>query len=127
MKIPYKRRKVNSGDLRTPVTFYEQTPNDDGEPGNMPTVAVFDAWAQVYGASEKDRTYLSTNDKSEAVTIKIRDPGAEFVPRADTQTVSIDDYRYQNKDWNIKNVRPDFENNEFIVIVLEYTGGAANG
>lgn len=120
MKIPYKRQKVNSGDLNKFVTFYQQVPNDDGEPGDLPVKKVFEAWAQVYGASSKDQAYLSTKGKSEAVTIKIRNPGAEFVPEADQQQVYIDDYRYQNKIWDIKNVRPDFESDDFVIVVLQY-------
>lgn len=108
-----------SGDLRTPVTFYEQTPNDGWEPGNVPTKEVFQAWAQVYGASTKDNVILNSHSYTAGVTIKIRDTQGEFVPSPTKHTVYIDDYRYKDvQGWDIIDVRPDFEDDRFVVLVL---------
>ncbi|MHA3066578.1 head-tail adaptor protein [Lacticaseibacillus saniviri] len=116
----YKRPPVSTGDLRIPVQFLEQTPNEDGEPGDLPTKIVYKAWAQVYAPSQKDTQLLNAADLKEGVTIKVRDTRGEFLPQADKHQVHIDDYRYQNKNWNVVNVRLDFENDAFLVIVLGY-------
>ncbi|WDF81815.1 phage head-tail adapter protein [Lacticaseibacillus pabuli] len=110
--------RPTSGQLRTLATFYEQSSGDSYEPVEEPTVVVTQAWAQVYGASTKDRTILSDNDRKSGITIKIRDSRGEFVPDPSKHTVVLDDYRYQNVEWNILDVRPDFDNDSFIVLVL---------
>lgn len=107
-----------SGDLRTPVYFYAQSPNDNGEPGNQPRAQVFMAWAQVYGASNKDVAILNTHDYTAGITIKIRDTQGEFIPDPNKNTVIIDDYRYKDVVWDITDVRPDFKNDQFVVLVL---------
>lgn len=120
-----------SGDLRTPVYFYEQTPNADGEPGEAPTLPIFMAWAQVYSASTKDNTILNAHEYTAGVTIKIRDTQGEFVPDPNKNSVYIDDYRYSNvEDWDIIDVRPDFEDDRFVVCVLgnpKEKAGDSNG
>lgn len=120
-----------SGDLRTPVYFYGQLPSDDGEPGDMPDTQVFMAFAQVYGASTKDTAILNSHEYSAGVTIKIRDTRGEFVPDPSKNTVVIDDYRYASvADWDILDVRPDFEDDAFTVVVLgnpKTKAGATDG
>ena len=110
--------RPTSGQLRTLATFYEQSSGDSYEPGEQPTVPAAKAWAQVYAASTKDRTILSDNDRTSGITIKIRDTRGEFVPDPSKNTVILDDYRYQNVEWNIVDVRPDFDSDSFIVCVL---------
>ncbi|KRO17411.1 hypothetical protein [Lacticaseibacillus saniviri] len=123
----YKKPKVTSGDLRIPVQFLEQTPNDDGEPGDMPTKVVYNSWAQVYAPSQKDSQLLNVADRKDGVTIRIRDPRGEFIPTPDKHQVFIDDYRYKNRNWDVVNVRMDFENDAFLVIVLGYPKGVDAG
>ncbi|WP_274804930.1 phage head-tail adapter protein [Lacticaseibacillus rhamnosus] len=124
----FKVKSTTSGDLRTFVMFYRQAPNCEGEPGDLPVRKVYEGWAQVYAPSQKDLTFLNSANVKEGVTIKIRDPhgdpelGSEtpFIPSSSDYQVYIDDYRYKNKTWNIVDVRQDFENDEFVVLVLGY-------
>lgn len=122
IRTNYKRPETSSGDMRTPVFFYRQTPNDGPEPGEDSTEELYHCYAQVYAPSIKDREILKVNDTSLSVTIKIRDSRGQYV--ADNKdTVTIDDYRYKEKDgstlvWNIIDVRPDFEDDKFVVMVL---------
>lgn len=112
-------KQPSNGDLRTPVYFYAVTSDDGIEPGEAPTLPVFMAWAQVYAASTKDNTILNTHDYTAGVTIKIRDTEGEFVPDPNLNSAYIDDVRYSKiEDWDIIDVRPDFEDDRFIVCVL---------
>lgn len=121
----YQRPKTTSGDLRIPVSFYRQTENPDGEPGEMPTKIVFECFAQVYGSSNKDNAILDAHGVKRGVTIKIRDTRGEYQP-VNNDAVVISDYRYKDVHgdyiiWNIVDVRPDFEDDRFVVIVLGVT------
>lgn len=116
MRQPYKKPTVRSGDLNTPVTFYT-VGSDDFIPGQQAITKVFKAYAQVYGPSQKDRQIMDSNDVKEGVTIKIRNTQGEFVPNH-TQRVYIDDYHYVDQLWDVIDVRPDFQNDKFDVIVL---------
>lgn len=124
----FKKKKTGSGDLRIPVDFMELTPNADGEPGDMPTKMVFSTYAQVYAPSQKDTLILSTHDRTEGVTIRIRDTRGEFLPTVDKHAVYIDDYRYKDKIWDITDVRLDFSDDSFLVLVLSNPqGGDSDG
>lgn len=117
MKIPFKPVTVRSGDLRTPVTFYD-LPANKYEPGDfVKPKKVYETYAQVYAPSQKDITMLNNGDASTGVTIKIRNTRGEFTPNH-TQRVYIEDYRYSDYLWNVKDVRPDFKNEQFDVLVL---------
>lgn len=122
VQTAYKRPSTGSGDLRTPVFFYRQNQNSGPEPGESVPELLYQCTAQVYGPSNKDRQILNDHDTSRAVTIKIRDSRGQYV--ADSKDICvIDDYRYVDSNgnnivWNVINVRPDFEDDKFVVIVL---------
>lgn len=116
MKIPFKKQAVRTGDLNTPVTFATVT-NDDFEPNKKVYSIAYTCFAQVYGPSQKDMQYLASSDSNMGVTIKIRNTQGEFVPNH-TMVVAVDNYQYQGKLWNVKDVRPDFKDDKYDVIVL---------
>lgn len=125
MMRQYQKPKTTSGDLRIPVSFYHQTENPDGEPGQMPTEPVFDCFAQVYGSSNKDNAILDVHGVKRGVTIKVRDTRGEYQP-AYNDSVVITDYRYKDSNgnyilWNILDVRPDFKDDRFVIVVLGVT------
>ncbi len=118
----YKRPSTGSGELRTPVGFYRNAPNDGPEPGEAILKQLYECYAQVYAPSNKDHAILSEHNTSRSVTIKIRDSRGQYVAENDDVCV-IDDYRYidskgNNIVWNVIDVRPDFEDDKFVVIVL---------
>ncbi|WP_231908580.1 phage head-tail adapter protein [Pediococcus inopinatus] len=122
IQTSYKRPTTGSGELRTPVSFYRNAPNDGPEPGETVLNQLYECYAQVYAPSNKDRQILNDHDTSRAVTIKIRDSRGQYVANNDDVCV-IDDYRYidskgNNIVWNVIDVRPDFEDDKFVVIVL---------
>lgn len=122
MKTTYKRPTTSSGDLRTPIEFYRMTKNLDGEPGQMPTQPLFKCLAQVYGSSNKDTAILEAHGVKRGVTVKMRDTRGGYIPK-NNDGVVVDDYRYKSANgdsivWNVVDIRPDFEDDRFIVVVL---------
>ena len=116
----YHKPEIVSGDLKTPVTFFKYVPKPGPEPGDDVKEPLFDCTALVYSPSMKDIGILTAKNTEEGVTIKIRDPHADYIP-TNKHKVVIDDYRYSKKIWDVVNVSPDVENNAFIKIILGVT------
>ena len=113
----YKPPKTGAGELKTPVSFYvpinngpEPVPGGIGDPE-------FECTAEVYKPSMKDLEVMKVNGVKNGMTIIIRDPLQEFQPQND-QRVKINDYRYAGKIWEVIEVRPDIQNNQFVTILL---------
>lgn len=111
----YKRPEIVAGDLNTPVTFFEFKPSNGPEPGDEQEKELYVCTALVYNPSMKDRDILGTK---EGVAIKIRDPHQSYIP-TNKHKVKIQDFRYENKTWEIVDVSLDLETNSIVKIVLE--------
>ncbi|KAF1303669.1 phage head-tail adapter protein [Enterococcus sp. JM9B] len=116
----YKPPEIGTGDLKTPVSFFEYAPSDGPEPDEVVKKNLYSCTALIYNPSMKDMTILEAKGTKEGVTIKIRDPYLDYVP-TNKHKVEIDDYRYVNKKWEIIDVALDFENNAFVKIILGAT------
>ncbi|MEV5038860.1 head-tail adaptor protein [Peribacillus frigoritolerans] len=112
----YKPPRVNTGDLRTPITFYEYAPNKGPEPGESEKEILHQALAKVDHVWLKDMEVAKSNGTLSDVTITIRDPQADYSP-TNKHVLSIDDARYRDKRYNIKHVQPELQNKDFIKIV----------
>lgn len=112
----YKPPKTGSGELRTFVNFYKVKSNGP-EPGQTGKTLLYKCTAEVYNPSMKDLEILKASSTKHGITIKIRDPLQDYQP-SNKHIVVIDNFRYQNKEWNIKDVRPDVQNSDFIIVVL---------
>ncbi|MFC0232749.1 phage head-tail adapter protein [Vagococcus entomophilus] len=113
----YKPPKVQTGSLRTPVSFYRYKPHSGPEPGEEEKEILHICYAEIYNPSMKDREILNSIETTNAVTINIRDTKGEYSP-TNKHYVEIDDYRYKNVRWDVLDVRNDFENNAFITVLL---------
>ncbi|EHD5018724.1 phage head-tail adapter protein [Listeria monocytogenes] len=113
-KFKYEEPKVQSGDLRTPVTFYEYAPSNGPEPGEEEKSVLFECFAEVYNPSMKDLQILDNVDTKFAVTLTIRDPQNEYFP-TNKHFLEIHDFRYNGRKWNILDVRPDMD--RFITVL----------
>lgn len=112
----YKPPRVNTGDLRTPVTFYEYAPNNGPEPGEEEKKTLFNAWAKIDEVWTKDIEQAKQNDTVSDLTITIRDPFPDYNPN-NKHYISIDHPLYRNDRYNIKYVQADFRSKHFIKII----------
>ncbi|MGP9039814.1 phage head-tail adapter protein [Cytobacillus kochii] len=116
----YKPPRVNTGDLRVPVKFYEYKPNDGPEPGEQIEKVLFECLAKVENVWMKDLEQAKTNGTVEDITITIRDPLDDYIP-SNKHYVSVDARGYRDKDFNIKNNFPDPQNSSFIKVIAGIT------
>ncbi|WP_317957671.1 phage head completion protein [Oceanobacillus kimchii] len=115
-KFEYKQPRIHSGQLRTPVTFYEYAPKPGPEPGEQEERVLFECMAKVDKVWLKDLERAKTNGTVSDVTITIRDPHADYIPN-DKHYVSIDHPYYKDMKYNVKDVLPDLQQKDFINIV----------
>ncbi|WP_144528741.1 head-tail adaptor protein [Peribacillus simplex] len=116
----YNPPRVNSGDLRTPIIFYEYAPDKGPEPGESEKKVLHQAMAKVDHVWLKDMEMAKSNGTLSDITITIRDPQADYIP-TNKHVLSIDDTRYRDKRYNIKHVQSDLQNKDFIKIVAGLT------
>lgn len=115
----YKPPRVNTGDLRTPVTFYEYEGNTGPLPGEKEKQVLYEAWAKVDNVWLKDMEIAKSNGTLSDITLTIRDPQAEFIP-SNEHYISIDSPEYKDKRYNVKHVQPDLQNHAFINVVARF-------
>lgn len=113
----YKPKEITTGDLKTPVVFFEFKPSKGPEPGDVKKKELFECFSLAYKPSMKDMDIMRATDTKEGLTIKIRDPQQEYQP-TNKHFVEIQDYRYKDQIFNIIDVAYDLENNEFIKVIL---------
>lgn len=114
----YQSPRVHSGELRTPVTFYEYVPNEGPEPGDKRRNQLYKAWAKVDEVWLRDVELAKSNGTLSDVTIIIRDPQSDYMPN-NKHYVEIDAPEYRGKHYNIKQAQPDLQNKQFINIIAE--------
>lgn len=121
----YKRLKTGAGELRTPVSFYEEGPGDGPEPGDEELRRLHQTMAEVYNPSMKDWELLDTKNTKRAVTINIRDPLKEYQP-TNKHLVEIEDLHFMKNErefirWNVIDVQPSPRDSRLIKIILGVT------
>lgn len=120
IKFEYKKPRAKTGDLRTPVTFYEYAPSEGPEPGEEEKNILFTAWAKIDEVWLKDLELAKSNGTLTDITLTIRDPQADYIPDGN-HYLSIDSPAYQGKRYNIKHVQPDLQDQRFITVVAGLT------
>lgn len=116
IKFEYKKPRANSGDLRTPVTFYEFVPNQGPEPGESEQRILFESWAKVDKVWLRDLEQAKANGTLEDITITIRDPQSDYLP-SNKHYIGVNDSNFFSKRYQIKSVQPDMQDKAFITIV----------
>lgn len=117
MKVIAMKQKYSFGDFRIPVTFFSASEIDSPEPSATGQTEVYSALCFAYSPSAKDYTVLNSAGVKQGVTIVMPDTRGQFIPDV-SMTVVISDHRYQGIEWNVLEVRPDFDNDRFVTIVL---------
>lgn len=116
----YKKPEIVAGELNTPVTFFEFKPASGPDPGDVEKQELYKCTCLAYNPSSKDLTIMDTKGTKNGITIKIRDPYTDYLP-SNKHKVILDDFRYKNKIWDVIDVSPDLENNQFVKIILGVT------
>ncbi|VXC08106.1 Phage head-tail adapter protein [Bacillus sp. 349Y] len=118
--IKYEHRgvKIKSGDLRTPISFYEFAPTEGPEPGNEEVKTLYECWAKVEKVWLKDLEQAKANGTLEDLTVRIRDPRGSFVP-LNNQYIGINEVGYLGKRYRVYSIQPDSKNVGFIVVIAE--------
>lgn len=115
-KIEYRKPRVHSGELRTPVIFYKYAPKEGPWPGQEEKRVLFRTWAKIDEVWMKDAELAKANGTLSDVTIIIRDPHHEYIP-TNKHFVEIDSSEYRDKHYNIKHVQPDMQKRDFINVI----------
>lgn len=114
----YKPPRVHSGELRTPVIFYEYVASDGPEPGTEKKQVLFKSWAKIDEVWLRDAELAKSNGTLSDITIIIRDPQGDYIP-TNKHYVEIDAPEYKDKHYNIKEAQPDMQNKDFINVIAE--------
>lgn len=103
-------------DLNTPVSFYKYQAKEGLLPGVEEKEELFFSWAKVDSIWLKDLELAKQNGTQTDVTITIRDPQADYIPK-DGHYISIDDLHYKDKRYKVTEVQPDVKDRRFINII----------
>ncbi|EHV5284079.1 hypothetical protein [Staphylococcus pseudintermedius] len=115
-QINYKRKKLQSGDFRTPATFHTYI-NRGPYPQEVELEQVYQCFVETYSPSIKDMEILDVAGHLTGLTMVMRDPLQSYQPRNE-HVVKIEDYRLEVNTFNIKAVRLDTPERGFITLVL---------
>src|SRR5699024_10793219 len=119
MIVNRPKPRVNTGELRTPVTFYEYRPvKDSPYPDEKEYATVFECWAKVDRVWLKELEQAKSNGTISDVTLTIRDPMKEFIPD-NKHFIKIDSFDYEHLVYNLTSSYPLFEIRAFITIVAQ--------
>ena len=95
-EFKYKKPETNTSELRTPVEFYN---------------------SKIYSPSLKDIEISTGKSMTAKMTLKIRDPLTSYQPD-NKHFVQVNDHRLENKKWQIIDVRPDYDNRDYLIVVI---------
>lgn len=109
--------KTNNGTMRTPITFYGPGLDDTLDGRDEIGEKLYRTYGEIYNPSNKDRQVLTAKGVHRAVTVRIRDPLTTYQPE-NKQLAEIDDARYSDVNWEIVDYHPDFQDRQFLVILL---------
>lgn len=103
----YRKPETTSGDLSTPVTFYEKT--DGGfMPGESTKGKLFFCMAEMYQASIKDYEIVNTTNAEYVITILIPHPREDYIPQY-SHFFEIDELMYKDVTFNLQSIAPKDE------------------
>jgi|SRR5690625_717641 len=115
-KFEYKHPRIHSGELRTPVVFYEYEPNKGPEPGEKAKKIIYQTWAKIDRVWLRDIEQAKANNTLSDLTITIRDPLGDYRP-SNKHYLEIQAMDYEGSHYNIKSVQPDMQQKDFITII----------
>lgn len=112
----YQPPRVGTGELRTPIIFFEYVPKEGPEPGEDEQKILFQTWAKIDQVWLKDLEQAKANKTLSDVTITIRNPFGTFIPN-NNHYISIQAPGYETYRYNVEHVQPTSPNGQFLTIV----------
>ena len=113
----YKKPESQNGDLRTPLTFYTSKVEEGVDGRAVSYKKAFSTMGQVYSPSFKDIEIATGKALKAKMTLKIRDPLDDYQPD-NRHFVEVEDLRLKGKKWQIIDVRPDYDNRDFLIVII---------
>lgn len=110
-----KKAKTGNGELKTVIKFYTSTTDDSLDGRDTKLDLVYKTRGEVYNPSSKDIDIANMRKVEAKMTLKIRDPLNQYHP-SNSDFVEIVDSRIKGK-LGIIDVRPDFNDRKFLIIV----------
>ena len=120
MKLPYKRPRVTSGDLRTLVRFYEFKENEGPEPGEVYERELYKAYAKIEEVYSRDVELAKRNGTLSDLTITIWDPKGEYIPLT-SHRLEVDIPEYSGRIYKIREAQPGPQKRDFLKIIATVT------
>ena len=114
----YKPPRLNNGDFRTKVEFYEYVPTDGPEAGEEVKNTLFVAFAKIDEVWMRDLELAKHNGTLSDLTISIRDPYKVYVP-TNKHLLKIYEAEYEGVVYRIKQVQPALQSRDFVKIIAE--------
>ena len=113
----YKKPEAQNGDLRTPLTFYTSKVEEGLHGRDVSHKEAFYTMGQVYSPSFKDIEIATGKSMKAKMTLKIRDPLSDYQPKNE-HFVEVSDNRFSGEKWQIIDIRPDFDNRDFLIVII---------
>lgn len=115
---PYKYSppRVNTGELRTKVTFFEYAPNKGPEAGESQKKELYITWAKVEEVWMRDVEQAKSNGTLTDVTITIRDPLEDYWP-TNKHRFEIHSREYEGVIFEINKAQPDLQKHQFVNVI----------
>ncbi|HDP6031881.1 TPA: head-tail adaptor protein [Staphylococcus aureus] len=114
MKKVFKKPKITTRRLKTRVYFYEYVENADPEAGEKEGKLLYSCWASVDGVWLRELEQAISNGTQNDIRIYIRDPRGDYLPNEE-HYLEIESKYFRSR-LNIKQISPDLDNKDFIMI-----------
>ena len=99
------------------MTFYTSKVKEGVDGRDMSYKKAFYTMGQVYSPSFKDIEIATGKAMKAKMTLKIRDPLTDYQPES-RHFVEVEDLRLKGKKWQIIDVRPDYDNRDFLIVII---------
>lgn len=126
LNFEYKKPKIKSRDLNTPVKFYSFKEVEGPEPGEEEDELLYSCWAKVEKVWLRDLEQAKANGTLEDITIKMRDTMGEFSP-SNSDYLVVEGPEYTGKYYDVKSVQPDLQDRRVVVVVAAISAVKSDG
>jgi len=110
------RPRVNRGELRTWIEFYEYRPIKGPMPGQVKFKTLYSCWAKVDKVWLRDLEQAKANGTLSDITLLIRDPLKTYKP-TNKHFFKVFTDEYEHLVYNIDETFPDLQKRDFYTVI----------